>query len=69
MHADEIGLGQPRGKTITDEMERCADLAGTGDDDGFGFGRNLADDASKPGLMMPAFSAAMAARVGPRYSW
>ena len=45
MLADEVRLGQAGRETVADEMDRRADLTGTGDDDRFGFGRHITDDA------------------------
>ena len=50
MRADEARLRQASGETIADEMERSADFAGADDDDRFGFGRDVADDARDAGL-------------------
>lgn len=69
VRTDEVRFREAGGKTIADEMERRANLTGTGDDDRFGFGRNIADNARHAGLNNAPFSAAMVASVGPRYSW
>ena len=48
--AGEVRLGQAGSETIADEMERGANFTGAGDDDGFGFRRNIAHDAGHAGL-------------------
>ena len=50
MRADEIRFRESGREAIADEMERSTDLTGTGDDDRFGFGRNIAHDAWHAGL-------------------